>query len=332
VVWTSRTASTRFLITRELEVITLTIGRVTGPSLKPRLPHRESGETLRPYSIGLAALAPACPRPRILQAQAFVHRERAASRSCWPRAADRRTEIEVVEQCVGDYVERLPLQQREYHAFCDPSGGSADSFTLAISHKEGERVVVDCVRETRPPFSPEATINDFVILLQGYRVGRITGDKCAGEFPRELFRRRGITYALCDKPKSDLYRDLLPALNSGRILLPRSERLTNQLVGLERRTTRAGKDSIDHAPGGHDDLANAVAGAFDVIAARPQLYLHYGGWGGYCRSVGGDDDEIDPADWASARRNVELGSTASSIAKGSDTPSDWTMRRNGLVP
>ena len=34
-----------------------------------------------------------------------------------------------------------------------------------------------------------------------------------------------------------------------------------QLCGLERRTARGGRDSIDHAPGGHDDLANAVAGA-----------------------------------------------------------------------
>jgi hypothetical protein len=32
------------------------------------------------------------------------------------------------------------------------------------------------------------------------------------------------------------------------------------LVGLERRVSRQGKDSIDHAPGGHDDAANAVAG------------------------------------------------------------------------
>jgi hypothetical protein len=31
-------------------------------------------------------------------------------------------------------------------------------------------------------------------------------------------------------------------------------------VGLERRTARGGRDSIDHAPGAHDDLANAVAG------------------------------------------------------------------------
>jgi hypothetical protein len=33
-----------------------------------------------------------------------------------------------------------------------------------------------------------------------------------------------------------------------------------QLCSLERRTARGGRDSIDHAPGAHDDLANAVAG------------------------------------------------------------------------
>src|SRR5262245_17604632 len=40
----------------------------------------------------LAALAPACPRPRVLQRRAFVDRGRAAPHSCWPRAADRKTD------------------------------------------------------------------------------------------------------------------------------------------------------------------------------------------------------------------------------------------------
>jgi hypothetical protein len=52
----------------------------------------------------------------------------------------------------------------------------------------------------------------------------------------------------------------LPLLNAGRIELLDLPRLSTQLTGLERRTARSGKDSIDHAPGGHDDLANAVAG------------------------------------------------------------------------
>jgi hypothetical protein len=38
-------------------------------------------------------------------------------------------------------------------------------------------------------------------------------------------------------------------------------RLVMQLCGLERRTARGGRDSIDHGPGGHDDVANACAGA-----------------------------------------------------------------------
>jgi hypothetical protein len=45
--------------------------------------------------------------------------------------------------------------------------------------------------------------------------------------------------------------------------------LRAQFVGLERRVGRTGKDSIDHAPGGHDDLANAAAGA--LVNALPGL-------------------------------------------------------------
>jgi hypothetical protein len=160
-----------------------------------------------------------------------------------------------------------PLPNPTYHAFVDPSGGSADSFTLAVSHRDGERFIIDAIREIRPPFSPEAVIDDLATLLKSYRIARVVGDRYAGEFPRELFRKRGIHYVCADKTKSDLFRDLLPMLNSGSIVLPKSDRLINQLTGLERRTARSGKDSIDHGPGGHDDLANAVAGAADCIIA-----------------------------------------------------------------
>jgi hypothetical protein len=54
---------------------------------------------------------------------------------------------------------------------------------------------------------------------------------------------------------------LLPLINSGGVDLLDNDRLKTQLLGLERRTSRAGRDSIDHSPGGHDDIANAVAGA-----------------------------------------------------------------------
>jgi hypothetical protein len=54
---------------------------------------------------------------------------------------------------------------------------------------------------------------------------------------------------------------VLPALNAKRVQLLEIGRAISQFCSLERRVARSGRDSIDHAPGGHDDLANAVAGA-----------------------------------------------------------------------
>jgi hypothetical protein len=169
--------------------------------------------------------------------------------------------LEVVSACVGDHVEMAALSTQSYVAFTDPSGGSHDGFTMAVAHADGERAVIDMVAEITPPFSPDAVIEEFATRCKAYRITRVEGDRYGGEFPRELFRKHGVEYEVALKPKSDLYRDLLPLLNAGRIVLPRSERLVAQFVGLERRTARSGRDSIDHGVGGHDDLCNAVAGA-----------------------------------------------------------------------
>jgi hypothetical protein len=41
-------------------------------------------------------------------------------------------------------------------------------------------------------------------------------------------------------------------------------------------------------------------------------------------------DHISPKEWALAVANVMAGSAPSTIARGSDIPSDFTLRRNGL--
>jgi hypothetical protein len=175
---------------------------------------------------------------------------------------------EVVEGCVGSYFEMAPARSVSYYAFTDPSGGSDDSFTLAISHREGERVVIDCIREVHPPLSPEQVIVEFVSVLKSYRCHRVSGDRFGGEFPREQFNKRGVRYEVSERVKSEIYRDFLPLLNSGRVVLPRNERLMRQLCSLERTTARgSGRDNIDHPSGGHDDVANACAGAAVLAAA-----------------------------------------------------------------
>jgi hypothetical protein len=181
---------------------------------------------------------------------------------------------EAVEACIDRGVfERAPVAGVRYVAFVDPSGGSADSFTIAIGHAEKDTAILDCLREVKPPFSPEATVADFAEVLKSYGVTSVRGDRYAGEWPREQFRKHGVAYECSDKNKSEIFVELLPLLNSGRAALLDDKRLVSQLVGLERRTSRAGKDSIDHAPGAHDDLANAAAGAVWLAASRKPFVI-----------------------------------------------------------
>jgi hypothetical protein len=154
-----------------------------------------------------------------------------------------------------------------YSAFVDPSGGSADSMTLAIGHRQDDVPVLDAVRERFPPFSPENVVAEFCALLGSYGVSRVVGDKYGGIWPTEQFSKFGISYEASAASKSDLYRDLLPVINSARIELLDNPRLVAQLCSLERRTARGDKDSIDHSPGSHDDVANAVAGVVAALAS-----------------------------------------------------------------
>jgi hypothetical protein len=137
--------------------------------------------------------------------------------------------------------------------------------------------VLDLVVERRPPFSPEAGVKDFAAILAAYGLKKVTGDRYAGEWPRERFWEHGVTYEIAESPKSDLYVvELLPAIMSGGIEMLDVPRLLAQVQGLERRVARGGRDSIDHAPNAHDDLANAAAGALVcVLRARgkPRLQV-----------------------------------------------------------
>jgi hypothetical protein len=182
--------------------------------------------------------------------------------------------IEAVRACIEDGVrERAPDREHRYVGFVDPSGGSSDSFTLAIAHKEGKRhapetLILDLVREVRPPFSPEAKVQEFADLLKRYRVSKVCGDRYAGEWPREQFRKFGINYAPSERTKSELFLDVLPYINSRMVDLLDNDKLVAQFVSLERKTSAGGKDQVNHPERGHDDLANAVAGALCRASAK----------------------------------------------------------------
>ena len=176
---------------------------------------------------------------------------------------------QAVESCVTRGVAtRAPLSGVAYVAAVDPSGGASDSMTLAIAHNENGRVIVDCVLERRPPFSPESVTKEFADVVKSYRISAVRGDRYAGEWPRERFQTHGVAYWPAELNRSEAYLAFVPLVSSGRVDLVDNPRLVNQFAALERRTGLNGKDSVDHKRGQHEDLANAVALAA-VLASTP---------------------------------------------------------------
>lgn len=181
---------------------------------------------------------------------------------------------EIIEACVSPGIrERDYVRGTRYVAFCDPSGGSGtDSMTLGVAHKDGDGAILDLVREIRPPFSPRAAVAEFCTILKQYRVVKVVGDRYGGEFVAELFKEHGVKYEAAARAKSDIYRDALGLLNSGKADLLDNDRLVTQIASLERRVARGGKDSIDHPPGAHDDLCNSALGVLVNLLVSKSTY------------------------------------------------------------
>ena len=149
-----------------------------------------------------------------------------------------------------------------YQAFTDPSGGvGADSYTLAIGHREDSGVlVVDVVRGTSGKFDPYLVTAEYATLCREYGIDSVTGDVYAAQWVAGAWQEQNIAYLKSDLPKSQIYLECLPLFARGLVRLPDHLKLLRELRLLERHSHRSGRDTVDHARGGHDDHANAVCG------------------------------------------------------------------------
>lgn len=139
------------------------------------------------------------------------------------------------------------------------------------------------------PFNPSGVVAEAAELLKSYRCHEVTGDRYAGEWPREAFRSHAIEYQVAELDRSKLYLELLPVVNAGTIELPDAAKLLAELRGLERRRGTAGRDRVDHRPGSFDDRANACVGVAWLVGQS------IGTSGGY--SMGGIADPERPEQW-----------------------------------
>jgi hypothetical protein len=197
--------------------------------------------------------------------------------------------LESIEACIIPGRDELPpSNQIAYRAFCDPSGGRRDSYTLAIGHREKDKAVIDLLCEWRAPFDPEPVTAEASEWLKKYGVVNVTGDSFSGEWSVSAFRKHGIAYEKAPKNRSELYLDFIAPINAKQIELPDNRILRDQLRRLERRRGRLGKDSIDHPNNGADDVANSVAGVCWQIlnqekegAVNARRFLVEGAFHGY---------------------------------------------------
>jgi hypothetical protein len=163
-----------------------------------------------------------------------------------------------------------PEAGRKYTAMVDMSGGSVDDAVLCLAHLEDRIAVIDLVEKQsgKPPFSPRQAVSKFCGILGDYGLRECTGDSFAGRTFVADFEAHGIKYIPCRRPKSDLYEAFEPRLNAGEVELLDHPAMIEQAVCLVWRGQR-----IDHEPGAHDDLINAVAGAVAVMVKPERDFL-----------------------------------------------------------
>ena len=164
---------------------------------------------------------------------------------------------------------RLSMAGEKYFGFVDMSGGSSDDATLGIAHRDKEgRAILDRITDQgqRPPFDPRKAVERFANVLKEYGLRSVVGDAYAGETFRADFQGKSISYRVSELTKSEIYEEVEPLLNGGRIVLLDHPNLESQLLGL---SWRGGK--IDHPNGEHDDYANGAAGALH-LASKNQVF------------------------------------------------------------
>lgn len=166
---------------------------------------------------------------------------------------------EIIDRATGEYA-MLPAQSGlRYFAAVDVSGGRADSYCLTIAHNDSGIAVVDLVEERRSPLDPLAVTKELAQIVKEYGIGKVIGDRYAGEFASKSWENEGISYETASIDKSEAFLQFGAIMSMGKALIPKNEVLTRQFISLERKALASGREQVDHPIGLHDDLANSTA-------------------------------------------------------------------------
>jgi hypothetical protein len=213
------------------------------------------------------------------------HKAKAEYLSQWREDVDDFIPLEIVEACTDfDCFERPPQKGVSYVAWCDAAGGlGSDSMTLAICHRlsDGSRaVVLDVLRERKPRFVPQDVVHEFAALLKAYGITEVWGDKYAGGFHSDEWRRNGIVFKPSENDTSENYIRWLSLLLSSRAKLLDNKTLRSQTCALERSASPSGHEKISHPriANAHDDLVCSAAGCMVTADRKTVLFAPDSDW------------------------------------------------------
>jgi terminase large subunit-like protein len=167
-----------------------------------------------------------------------------------------------------------------YRAYVDVSGGAVggDAYTISVAHKDLQsgRLIIDVVRGRSGPFDPQILTEEYADLCKQYRVGSVNGDYYSAEWSSSAWQKTGTSYIRSLLTASAIYLEALPLFTRQLVSLPDHPTLLRELRLLERSPTKMGKDQVTHPRGQHDDFANAVCGALNLIGTYLGYDLHSG--------------------------------------------------------
>jgi Phage Terminase len=189
----------------------------------------------------------------------------------------------------------LELPPREgvaYLGFTDAASGASDrgdAYAIGIGHRENGNLIVDLVRGVTGKYDPYATTRGYAELLRQYGIRSISGDNYGARWVAQYWRECGLAFELSPWTRSEIYLEVMALFARRVVRLPDHARMLRELRLLERTTGNAGKDTVNHGRGGHDDFCNVACGVLRLLAARQAaeaevpfvaagFYGKHGGW------------------------------------------------------
>jgi hypothetical protein len=142
-------------------------------------------------------------------------------------------------------------------------------------HEALPKYVVECALSIKPSAQHQLDIADvraFIVQLVSFwniNVKCVSYDGFQSKESQQILRKAGIpTREISVDKGTEGYKLVRRALYDGRVLLPDSELLRQEMVALEHYKDR---DKIDHPPKGSKDVIDGVAGAIYSASKDPEV-------------------------------------------------------------